>query len=92
MGTANPAYEARLRIRNQQWQGNTAGMAPGYVQGNLMILPKDLASEFLLFCQRNPQPCPVLAVSEPGNPMIPASVRIWISVPISRVTGSGRTV
>ena len=51
---SNPAYEARQRIRRQQWQGNTAGMAPGYVQGNLMILPQNLAQDFLLFCQRNP--------------------------------------
>jgi len=88
----NPAYEARLRIRRQQWQGNTAGMAPGYVQGNLMILPKDLANDFLLFCQRNPQPCPVLAVSEPGNPMISAlgeDLDIRTDIPRYRVWKDG---
>jgi uncharacterized protein YcsI (UPF0317 family) len=88
----NPAYEARLRIRSQQWQGNTAGMAPGYVQGNLMILPQELANDFLLFCQRNPQPCPVLAVSEPGNPMIPAlgqDLDIRTDIPRYRVWKDG---
>ncbi len=90
--TVNPAYEARLRIRAQQWQGNTAGMAPGYVQGNLMILPKNLANDFLLFCQRNPQPCPVLAVSEPGEPMIPAlgeDLDIRTDIPRYRVWKEG---
>lgn len=92
---ANSAYEARLRIRAKQLQGNTAGMAPGYVQANLMILPKDLANDFLLFCQRNPQPCPVLAVSEPGNPMIPAlgqDLDIRTDIPRYRVWKDGMMV
>ena len=46
----------------------TAGMAPGHVQANLAILPRDLAFDFLLFCQRNPKPCPLLEVMESGSP------------------------
>jgi uncharacterized protein YcsI (UPF0317 family) len=42
-------------------------MAPGYVQANLAILPRDLAFDFLLFCQRNPKPCPLLEVVEAGS-------------------------
>jgi uncharacterized protein YcsI (UPF0317 family) len=42
------------------------------VQGNLVILPEAQANDFLRFCQRNPKPCPVLAVSEPGQPQLPA--------------------
>jgi uncharacterized protein YcsI (UPF0317 family) len=42
-------------------------MAKGYVQANLVILPKDWAWDFLLFAQRNPKPCPVLDVTEPGD-------------------------
>ena len=38
------------------------------VQANLVILPKDWAFDFLLFCQRNPKPCPLLDVTEPGDP------------------------
>ncbi len=68
----SPSREARLRIRRGEHVGHTVAMAPGHVQGNLMILPKALADDFLLFCQRNPKPCPVLAVSEPGNPFLPA--------------------
>ncbi len=45
----------------------TAGLAPGFVQANLAILPKDLAFDFLLFCQRNQRPCPLLEVIEVGE-------------------------
>jgi uncharacterized protein YcsI (UPF0317 family) len=46
----------------------TSGLAPGYVQANLVCVPRDLAYDFLLFCQRNPRPCPLLDVTEPGSP------------------------
>src|SRR5262245_30235089 len=46
---------ARLAIRNGEWDGPTSGMAPGYVQGNLAILPAKLASDFMRFCQLNPK-------------------------------------
>lgn len=46
----------------------TPGLAPGFVQANLVVLPKDWAFDFLLFCQRNPKPCPLLDVTEPGDP------------------------
>jgi uncharacterized protein YcsI (UPF0317 family) len=61
----------RLRIRAGDFSGNTAGLAPGNVQANLVILSKALAHDFLRFAQENPKPCPVLAVSEPGNPHLP---------------------
>jgi uncharacterized protein YcsI (UPF0317 family) len=56
----------RALIRAGTWTGNTAGLAAGYAQANLVIIPKKLAFDFLLFCQRNPKPCPVLEVMEPG--------------------------
>src|SRR5713226_3569564 len=46
----------------------TAGVALGYVQANLVVLPKEQAFDFLLFCQRNPKPCPLLDVTEAGDP------------------------
>ena len=64
---AETGKEARQRIRSNVWRGVTSGVAPGYVQANLAILPKDLAFDFLLFCQRNPKPCPLLEVIEPGD-------------------------
>jgi uncharacterized protein YcsI (UPF0317 family) len=60
--------EIRRLARVGEWTGLTAGLAMGYVQANLVIVPRDSAFDFLLFCQRNPKPCPVLDVTEPGNP------------------------
>jgi uncharacterized protein YcsI (UPF0317 family) len=51
-----------------QLTGPTPGLAMGYVQANLVIVPQELAFDFLLFCQRNPKPCPLLDVTEPGSP------------------------
>ncbi len=67
----NPAHEARLRIRAGVHKGHTAGMAPGYVQANLAIMPKEYARDFQTFCQLNPKPCPLLAVGEVGSPHLP---------------------
>ena len=63
---ANPA-EVRQLIREGRLVQPTAGMAPGRVQANLAILPRDMAFDFLLFCQRNPKPCPLLEVVEAGD-------------------------
>jgi uncharacterized protein YcsI (UPF0317 family) len=46
-------------------------MAQRHVQGNLVVLPEAWASDFLRFCQRNPKPCPLLAVGDPGDPGLP---------------------
>ena len=62
----NPADVRRL-IREGSLVQPTAGMAPGRVQANLAILPRDMAFDFLLFCQRNPKPCPLLEVVEAGE-------------------------
>jgi uncharacterized protein YcsI (UPF0317 family) len=61
----------RRRIRAGDFSGPTAGLAPGNVQANLVILPVALAHDFLRFAHANPKPCPVLAVSEPGDPFLP---------------------
>lgn len=59
--------EVRELIRKQKIIGPTAGMATGYTQANLVIFKKEHAFDFLLFCQRNPKPCPLLDVTEPGS-------------------------
>src|SRR5262245_36110550 len=64
--------EARHAIRHGQHRGPTAGLAPGYVQGNLAILPRDLAADFMRFCHLNPKPCPLLAAGAPGDWRLPA--------------------
>jgi uncharacterized protein YcsI (UPF0317 family) len=65
---ARTPAEIRADIRRGAWRGVTAGLAPGYVQANLAILPQDYAYDFLLFCQRNPRPCPLIDVTEVGSP------------------------
>jgi len=59
--------EVRQQIREGKWRQPTAGLAPGFVQANLVILPRDLAFDFLLFAQRNPKPCPVIEVTDVGS-------------------------
>jgi len=57
----------RELCRHGAHTGPTPGLALGFVQANLVVLPKDWAFDFLLFCQRNPKPCPLLDVTEPGD-------------------------
>ena len=59
--------EIRELISKQEITGPTAGMSKGFTQANLVILKKEHAFDFLLFCQRNPKPCPLLDVTEPGS-------------------------
>lgn len=67
------AYELRQLIRQGKFTGNTSGFAQGCVQGNIVILPKDWANDFLQFCQFNPKPCPLIGMSEQtGNFYLPA--------------------
>jgi uncharacterized protein YcsI (UPF0317 family) len=61
------AAEVRRRARGGELTGPTPGLAPGYVQANLVVVPRELAFDFLLFCQRNPKPCPLLDVTEAGS-------------------------
>jgi uncharacterized protein YcsI (UPF0317 family) len=63
--------EARLMIRRGDLTGPTSGLAPGYVQGNLAVLPAALAGDFMRFCHLNPKPCPLLAASGPGDFRLP---------------------
>ena len=57
---------ARARFR-EGLAGPTAGVARGHTQANLISVPADWAYEMLLFCQRNPKPCPVLDVTDAGS-------------------------
>lgn len=58
----------RQEIRTGRWRRPTAGLAPGYVQANLVVVPATHAADFRLFCDRNPAPCPLLDVTAPGDP------------------------
>jgi len=87
--------DARLAIRRGEFGGTTAGFAPGYVQGNLAILPASLATDFLRFCQLNPKPCPLLAASNTGDYRIPAlgeDLDIRTDLPRYRVFARGHVI
>ena len=58
----------RNAVRAGQWTAPTAGLAPGRVHANLVVLPQRVAYDFLRFCVANPRPCPVLEVTEAGSP------------------------
>jgi uncharacterized protein YcsI (UPF0317 family) len=71
----------------------TAGWCPGWTQANLIAVPRALAWDFLLFAQRNPKPCPVLDVLEPGaaaGPLLAGDIRT--DVPLYRVYVDGELV
>ena len=59
--------DVRALIRKGEITGPTTGMCSGYAQGNLVVLPRALAWDFLLFCQRNPKACPLLEVADAGE-------------------------
>ena len=63
--TANlsPSVVARHACRSGM-ASTTAGVANGFVQGNLVILPEKLAASFHRFCQLNPKPCPIIGMSD----------------------------
>lgn len=62
--------QVRTLIRQGKITGQTAGMCNGYAQANLCVLPREYAYDFLLFAQRNPAPCPILEVSDPGDRLL----------------------
>ena len=59
----------RRAIRLGQFTGPTTGLAKGFAQANLVILPADYAQEFAEFCSQNPKPCPLLEITSPGDPV-----------------------
>ena len=87
--------DARRRIRTGGHRTPTANVAPGYVQGNLAILPKELAADFARFCALNPKPCPLLAQSEPGDwrlPPLGEDLDIRTDIPLYRVWRKGELI
>ena len=63
--------EVRARVRSGEHDGPTGGLASGYVQANLVVLPEEYAFDFLKFCIRNQRPCPILEVTDAGSPVPP---------------------
>ena len=85
----------RQSIRSGSFSGNTSGIAGSQLQGNVVILPQDTASDFLRFCQNNRKPCPIIGLSEPGDPRLPllgVDIDIRTDVPLYRVWRYGEIV
>jgi uncharacterized protein YcsI (UPF0317 family) len=87
--------DVRAACRAGTLTGPTPGLARGFVQANLVIVPKEFAFDFLLFCQRNPKACPLLDVTEPGDPEPAAVARgadLRTDLPAYRVWRDGQLV
>lgn len=87
--------EIRQCCRTGQLEAPTPGLALGYVQANLVVLPYNLAFEFMLFCQRNPKACPILDVTEVGVPepkLIAPGADIRTDLPRYRIFRQGQLV
>ena len=87
--------ELRELFRKGEVVRPTGGLAPGQVQANLAILPRDMAFDFLLFCQRNPKPCPLLEVVEAGSTepiLIAPGADLRFDLPKYRVFRDGEMV
>lgn len=85
-------HALRMRIRSGGFVGPTSGQCPGYLQGNLAVLPAAVADDFLRFCTLNPKPCPLLGVGRRGDPMLPglgADLDIRTDLPGYRIFRDG---
>ncbi len=83
----------REAIRNGTYQGHTAGLAKGCLQANLVIVEDVYALDFMRYCQRNPKPCPLVGVSDNGNPMMTtlgADIDIRTDVPSYNIYRNGQ--
>lgn len=87
--------DVRTACRAGEFTSPTPGLAPGFVQANLVMLPKDWAYDFLLFCQRNPKPCPLLDVTEAGDPepkLVAPGSDLRTDLPAYRVWHNGELI
>jgi uncharacterized protein YcsI (UPF0317 family) len=89
--TFDSPAELRRACRSGEFRRDTAGQAPGRIQANLMVVPKAHAFDFLLFCQRNPKPCPLVEVLAPGalEPACAPGANIATDLPGYRVYRDG---
>ena len=87
--------EFRSIVKRGEWTESTSAACRGYAVANLAIVPKELAFDFLLFCNRNPRPCPVLEVIESGDPhtkLVAPGADLCTDVPKYRVYRDGKLI
>ncbi len=79
------------KIRSGEFSSNTACLKKGFLQCNIVILSKENAADFYEFCQLNPKPCPLIAMSEPGSPYLPqlGDIDIRVDLPSYRIFENG---
>lgn len=90
-----PGVAARSRIRQGRHTRHTAGLAENCLQANLVVLPERYALDFMRFCQRNPKPCPLVGVTDTGDPKfrtLGRDVDLRTDVPRYRVFREGELV
>jgi len=84
--------DVRKACRSGEHSTHTSGIANGYAQANMVILPSEYAYDFLLFCQRNPKPCPLLEVTDKGSSItkiIANKADIKTDLPLYRIWTNG---
>jgi len=87
--------DVRLKIRNAEYTSQTSGLCKGFTQANLVVLPKKYVIDFFAFAQRNPKPCPILDVTEKGDPnpkLIAPDADVRTDIPKYRVYGKGELI
>ncbi|MBL27131.1 MAG: hypothetical protein CMM50_06225 [Rhodospirillaceae bacterium] len=93
--SAERGRQVRMAARAGTLSSHTAGVAPGNLQGNLVVLPNAYADDFAAYCARNPAPCPVIGRTRPGDPGLPAlgrDIDIRCDLPAYRVWRDGDLV
>ena len=95
MNKNTPPQDLRKEFRGGSMSRQTSGMAYGYVQANLAILPESMADDFKKYCELNPQPCPLIGMSKPGDPSLPElgeDIDVRFDVSAYRVFKDGKLV
>ncbi len=85
--------QARGLFRSGAYSSHTSGIALGHIQTNIVILPAGPARDFLQFCTKNPRPCPLIGMADPGDPALPglgADIDMRTDLPAYRVYRNGR--
>jgi len=88
-------FDVRQAARIGEFADQTAGQAPDYLQGNVVILPLKHAAEFLHYCLNNPKPCPLIGMSQPGDvgiASLASDLDIRKDIPRYRVFSNGQFV
>ncbi len=93
MSVAVCGGDVRGWARSGRIKGPTCGLAPDFIQANLVVVPEAFANDFQRFCELNPKPCPILDRTAPGEweprHVAPGS-DLRTDVPMYRVFRSGR--